>query len=513
MGKTYTSFKLLLDSYRDGYEPVYEEKSGLENHLLKIDKLTADKKAIYFEDPWGTTELKCVDILQDICELIEDVHKYDTRIIITSRKKIIRGVEEIIDNLCDLSGHLEELNVGSAYNEDSLKELLQKYIRVFTPKWHETDELVQLVYSAIENQTLKTPMSIQKVIESNEAVNTTDKEILKEVIHKSAERTDIAFGAEIKAIYKDKDFDKIGFLCFHLISSFEIELIKNYYDDFLTYLNDKLRLGIFFKEFDSLIKWFNKELEVYNLPNQRLLKFSHDYYKNGCIHAVFTNKEIYDNIFYPILDNLSKDQNSNTRLKVSNSIFDYFEKFPNIPTDLIDNLCNDKNSDVRVSVGKLIANKFELFDPIFARKILRKLSKDDEIEVKIAVGQKFAENFDNSPNVAEIFIRNLSSYDGDDVRDLVIELFYTIYLKFPNHAKELLKKFSNDDDDVRMTACDILESYHNLFGSLSERLLLSLSNDLNYNVRSSAETILTGSYEDHYDELDEDDGFVTEDFF
>lgn len=186
IGKTYTSFKLLLESYRDGYYPVYREKS-LETKILKINE-SCSKKVIYYEDPWGTTELKCVDIVQDICELIKNVSKYDTRIIITSRKKIIKKVEEILDNLCDLKSHVKELNVKKSYSLENLNKLLNNYISVFKPKWRSNSKILKLIHNEIDKGTLKTPMSIQKVIESNEAKDTENIEIIKKVISDASKK-------------------------------------------------------------------------------------------------------------------------------------------------------------------------------------------------------------------------------------------------------------------------------------------------------------------------------------
>ncbi|WP_286244157.1 hypothetical protein [Methanobacterium ferruginis] len=95
IGKTYTSIKLLFDSYLEGYEPSYYTELRPEKQFDvlndKLEREIKDKTVVYFEDPWGKTNFNSPEtIYRDIKYLINRIYDVDTRVIITSREQIYR---------------------------------------------------------------------------------------------------------------------------------------------------------------------------------------------------------------------------------------------------------------------------------------------------------------------------------------------------------------------------------------------------------------------------------------
>jgi hypothetical protein len=223
IGKTYTSIVLLLDSYKEGYEPIYykerEPERQFEAMSDKLKNVIRDKTAVYFEDPWGKTEFKTPEhIFRDIGELIDRASEVDTRVIITSREKIFKKFEEKKETAKDLWQHIEKLKINIAYHKENLKEILKNYLKVFKPRWCNNEKLKKIVLDAIDDQILKTPMSIKKLMYSHRAKETMDYMVLMEEIVRAAEETKIAFGKEVIAMFENGEYEKVVFLGFPYIS-------------------------------------------------------------------------------------------------------------------------------------------------------------------------------------------------------------------------------------------------------------------------------------------------------
>ncbi|PKP58147.1 MAG: hypothetical protein CVT89_03335, partial [Candidatus Altiarchaeales archaeon HGW-Altiarchaeales-2] len=421
IGKTYTSIKLLLDSYNEGYDPVYYEEGKKKEQFDvmrdKFNNVLQNKTAVYFEDPWGKTEFESPEyIFRDIGNLINKVSGVDTRVIITSREKIFKKFEEKKEITEDLWQHVEKLKINIAYSKKNLKEMMEKYLAVFKPNWCENEKLKKLVFKAIDNGTLKTPMSIKKLIYSR-ASESNNEDILKLCIEKAAEETKIAFGTEITAMFEAKEYEKIVFLSFPYISDyFNLDFIKKSYGDILKVLNKNYGLdSINAKRFGDVLKFFEKEeVEVYLYGDEHKLKFSHPSYSDGFFHAI-NNKNLCENIFGNVLKELAKKDSA--AWYVARAVANNFEKLPDDVRNLLFELA--KKDSAAGGVAQAIVNNFNKL-PEDVRNLLFKLAEKDSVAEDVA--RAVAKNFDKLPEDVRNLLFKLAEKDsaaGDVARAIV----------------------------------------------------------------------------------------------
>jgi len=508
MGKTYTSVKLLLDSYNEGYTPVYyrerEPEKQFEAMCDKLDRVIQDGAAIYFEDPWGKTEFKSPEhIFRDIGDLISKVSEVNTRVIITSREKIFKKFEERKETTEDLWQRAVKLKVGIDYSKENLKEILEKYLLVFEPEWCRDEKLKQLVIGAIENEVLNTPMSIKKLLYSRKAKNSDDEHILKRAIKRAAAETKIAFGKEIIAMFEAREYEKIVFLSFPYISEdFELNFIEKKYNDFLKFLNKEHGFDLInAKSFDYILDWFEmEEVESYSFwfEDKNRLKFSHPAYSDGFSYAL-NNKELY-RIFYNLmvklsgknpevvgrivelitnnfdtnnfdLTKLSKDENVRMRINVVYAITWNFDKFPELAKKLLRKLSKDENTVVKSVVVRTITNNFDKF-PELAKELLTGLSENKDVSIRKIVAWAIADNFNKLPSEIQNLLSNLQQeieliieVKSDSHNKLnklkAVDLISNIRLKLRKEfAVKILTKLSKDKDkSVRQKALSTLKQF------------------------------------------------------
>ena len=156
IGKTYTSIRLLLDCFDQGFVPTIAKRGDeLIRYCENLYEL--EGKAIYIEDPWGKIKSTFFENdLREIGNLILDVKTYNTKIIISSRERIFdefNSKKETSENILQL---VQKIKIGFSYNLENMKEMLQRYIMVFEPKWSNDDDTKISVLNLVWKK-LRTP--------------------------------------------------------------------------------------------------------------------------------------------------------------------------------------------------------------------------------------------------------------------------------------------------------------------------------------------------------------------
>jgi hypothetical protein len=430
MGKTYTAIKLLWE-YSNEYEPIYiPEENRLKQLEIIRHRNELDGKAIYIEDLWGKIEFKgkeAESLFQEIGNFISEVKRNHCKIIITSREKLFDEFETRKETLEDLSKYINQLKIGLSYTEESLTQILKKYIKVFEPKWGKNEKLKEIAYEAIEKK-LKTPMSIKKLIESSKYVE--DINDLRNEIEKAAEETKITFAKEIKEIFNRGDFDKIIFLSFPYIIV-EPEIAKLCYQEVVKDLGYSIKA----KDFDDLFKEFNEvELaEVGYLFQSKVtynLSFVHPSYREAFKYALIDNSK----------PNKISKLFSNVLLKL-NEI--------------------DENIE---SVGWCLISNFEYISEVVRNKLLPSIAKNDSFDVALAY--LIHSCYYQSPNMIYEDVRYnlmLKLSENDDSAELIAWILEGHFFEIPEDVRNnLLLKLSDKITASEYVAWIVAENFDTL---------------------------------------------------
>lgn len=486
IGKTYTSIVLLLDSYKEGYEPIYykerEPERQFEAMSDKLKNVIRDKTAVYFEDPWGKTEFKTPEhIFRDIGELIDRASEVDTRVIITSREKIFKKFEEKKETAKDLWQHVEKLKINIAYHKENLKEILKNYLKVFKPRWCNNEKLKKIVLDAIDDQILKTPMSIKKLMYSHRAKETMDYMVMMEEIVRAAEETKIAFGKEVIAMFENGEYEKVVFLGFPYISDgFELNFIEYYFNRILEILNKKYNFDLVkAKGFKDVLEFFRgDEVEVY-LPwkwANKEIKFSHPSYFDGFSYSLKSAK-ISKNIYSELLKELINGSDSYIVGKAALASARDFKKLPADVQELLKSLTNSERSDVRRDIAFNVAFHFEDFPLDVREELLRNHVDDRNAFVRKWVVSAILRNFEKIPYDLK---NSLMSFTNDKVsirREIASCIGFVCFEKLPHSVREELLIKLVDDESIYVRS-DIAYTIKKNVKELSSNVKMKLLNRL-----------------------------------
>ncbi len=200
IGKTYTAVKILKYYFESGWEPIWfaglekEEREKQSRILSKFEP--SENQIIYFEDPFGRTVFERRDSLfQVFSPLLDKLSNLNCKIIVSSRKEIFEkfSKESLLEN--DILKLKKELNIRKpSYETDGLQKIFDKYAAIICD-WYENNVYRELVYSAICDNKITTPLAITDLIFVSRSVKS--KSILKEHIERRGNESVKVFALEI----------------------------------------------------------------------------------------------------------------------------------------------------------------------------------------------------------------------------------------------------------------------------------------------------------------------------
>jgi len=452
IGKTYTAIKLLLEFFKTGnYEPRYiseEEKREQWEFLKKFDiEEKVEGKAIYFEDPWGKSEFQEAEsLLRDMGKLVAIAQRQNCKIIVTSREGVFKEYKDRRETAEDLESFVSSLKVNLAYTTEHLEQMLKNYIDIFKPRWGSDSLLVAAALSAVKNGRLRTPMSIGRLIENTKGVE--DIQGLMNGIYKVAEETKTAFAAEIRAMFRREQYDKIVFLSFPYIG-IKPELAKTCYSQVLKELGIN---PIKCREFDDLREEF-KEVEV----KSEGLGYIHPSYREGFDSALTDNgrpNNISKRVFSVVLLRLSVEEEAAERVGITVAV--NFEKIPDhIRNALLLKLA--ENDEAAWVVVWAVARNFDKL-PEEVRGLLFKLAENDE--TAWAVAWAVAENFEKLPEEVRGLLFKLA--ENNKTAWVVARPVAENFNKLPEEVRGLLFKLAENDEIAWAVAWAVARNFDQL---------------------------------------------------
>lgn len=290
IGKTYTSFMLLWDCYLAGYNPIYFSEidtiAQIDAMTQKLTDVIAEKTAVYFEDPWGKTTLASAEhLFTALSELFSVLLTTDALVIITSREKLFRKLNDIKEFSEDLWGYVSKLKVGLSYSQEGLAKMLIKYLEVFQPAWKEDPDIVAMANATISKGTLKTPMSIKRLVLSRRARNTRDYSTVHDEAKAASKETSAVFSKEILAMVEQGQHEKVVFLSYpYMAQCLSAKEAEQHYHQALGRLNEKYGFDLIRAlDFDDNLSSFQgDEVEIY----KDCLRYSHPVYSDGFSEAL-----------------------------------------------------------------------------------------------------------------------------------------------------------------------------------------------------------------------------------
>ncbi|RDD30551.1 hypothetical protein CR161_07390 [Prosthecochloris sp. ZM] len=200
IGKTYTAVKILKNYFENGYEPIWfagleKEERELQSKVLS-DFVPSENQIVYFEDPFGRTAFERRDSLYQVFSpLLDKLSNLNCKIIITSRKEIfeIFSRESLLEK--DVLQLKKELNIRNpSYDKKGLCLIFDKLASIICD-WYENKQYRKLVYLAINNEKIRTPLAIRDLVFVSRNVNS--KEVLIEHIERRGTETVKVFSLEI----------------------------------------------------------------------------------------------------------------------------------------------------------------------------------------------------------------------------------------------------------------------------------------------------------------------------
>jgi hypothetical protein len=399
-GKTYTAVRLMWEYYNSGYEPGWIKGGELTERVevrRKLEDIRAELKPrhiIYFEDPFGRTRYERREGLErEIGTIIDTVRQVEAVfVIITSREEVFKEFEKEKISVKVLNEFEKKLNVKKpAYDDEKRKEILLTWAEAENCRWLGNEELKELVLESIEDEKiLPTPLSIKDFAVATVEIEKESE--LREKIKKKSKETAKAFAEEIKNMTDDK----ILFLSFPFISSFEVEFVRATYQELVRELNLEDAW-----EFGRVLNWFRDD-KIDGSDNH--MGFSHPSYfealpyllvEDGYISRI--NRDIFSKLLLKLTERAYGDFPS-LFWDIAEVLVRNFYKFPDDVRNLFFKRSDYPPRDTAVASAML--SNFDKIPDDVRNKLLLKLYEECTTSLHFldAAVWALAINFDKIPD-------------------------------------------------------------------------------------------------------------------
>jgi hypothetical protein len=487
-GKTYTAVRLMWEYYNSGYEPGWikggevTERVEVRRRLENISAELKPRHIVYFEDPFGRTRYEGREGLErEIGTIIDTVKQVeDVYVIITSREEIFKKFEKENLSVKELKEFEKKLNIKKpSYGYKKRKEILLNWAEEENCRWLGNKELKKLILGSIEDEKiLPTPLSIKDFAVASTDIEKEDE--LREKIEEKSKETAKALAEEIE----NMSDDKILFLSFPFISSFEVEFVRATYQELVKELNLRDAWG-----FNRVLNWFKDD--KINISDKHI-QFSHPSYSTALRYLLvedgdFTriNREIFSKLLLKLSENdeaaedvaltvtatfkkLPEDVRNKLLLKLSENdeVAGYvawavardFGKLPENVRYLLFKLL-EKDADNAFYAATSVIEDCDKLPEDVRNKLLLKFSENDKAAGWVAWA--VASNFDKLPEDVRNLLFKLSEKDvfALDVTHAVIEYFDKLPDDFRN---KLLFKLSENDKAAGYVAWAVARNFEKL---------------------------------------------------
>ncbi|PIQ23923.1 hypothetical protein COW64_21605 [bacterium (Candidatus Blackallbacteria) CG18_big_fil_WC_8_21_14_2_50_49_26] len=292
IGKTYTAVKILSEFYSKGYEPAWY--TGLEREEREAQRKTLNefqpknRQVIYFEDPFGRTSFERREALYQVFNpLIEKLEHLDSLVIVTSRKEVFEQfIRESLSN-SELLKFKEEMSiVKPSYSHESLKTILNN-LAVNRCDWFDNPDALSLVYRAIQDNLLPTPLSIKHLVNASDHINTESE--LDTLIQQRRTESARVFAQEFSALSIS---EKLFLLIIFLWGGKSQSKLVTVHDKLLPEINARFKVSTrtFMEEMRKQLQY---RIEQYGSGHTNL-RFSHPVYEEAFVEASLKDPIVLD---------------------------------------------------------------------------------------------------------------------------------------------------------------------------------------------------------------------------
>jgi hypothetical protein len=183
MGKTYTALHILWERFQQDWSVKHMRREALawelQNCRQSTDEFAArhlgPKCLVHLDDPFGEIEYQPLGALQkEFAHLIQDTQRRkDCGLIVTSRlgvfSEAFRNMEGA--DLLRAMGVEADIRVHTSYSEDTLREILARYLALYEPSWASNGDLKQLVFRHVP-RVIEAPHNIELFARTSQGLRT-----------------------------------------------------------------------------------------------------------------------------------------------------------------------------------------------------------------------------------------------------------------------------------------------------------------------------------------------------
>jgi len=161
MGKTYTALHILWERFQQGWTVEHMRRDTLVAELQRcahsMDEFAlrhlSSKCLLHLDDPFGEIEYEPLGVLQkEFARLIQSVERRrDCGLIVTSRLGVFGEAFRHLEgaDLLRAMGVEADIRVHTSYSEETLREILARYVTLYEPSWASNEDLRRLVLGEV----------------------------------------------------------------------------------------------------------------------------------------------------------------------------------------------------------------------------------------------------------------------------------------------------------------------------------------------------------------------------
>ena len=520
LGKTYTALNLLFDYYVKGFDVDFKSellRKEIQHEIMyKWEDLLKSNTVLYFEDPFGKTELENVQTFRsELKRIIERIQNSESMVIVTSRLNIFKE----IGDPNEFPMIVELMKQDRSYDLEKRKRIIDRYVAVYEPEWQKLVNNIVCGKPLKEYIALKLtePHNIELLFEKS--LKTGSVESLLEKVDESKEILDV-FKQEIRMSNMAEkiffyvcyifegwgDFETARNSYYKILGCFDLDghvndfskLMQKYDFRVETYRGHWVWLKIRFSHPDfsrAIEESFRENIIIIGKILQRLAHEESSVARRSVVYTVGKNFEELTERDRKLLFNLAKDRSVPVRQSVADTVCEYFEKLPEEFRRLLFELAAEEQPFIRSRVISAIGRNFEKL-PEEYRSLLFVLARDRDATVKLLHAHRIGKYFEK---LTEEYRSLLFELPKDENVMVIIYHFYIIcqnFDKLPEKYRKFLFVLARNKNPIaRWGVASIVGECFSRLPEEYRSLLLELAGDKNAVVRGNIARIIGNNFE------------------